>query len=428
MTAGTCSQGLLGPPMARAREGATPGDGAELLRQENDALGRELLRCYEQLNLVFEITENIAALRDPELIQKLLLQRFGTMLGAQAVYLDHQGRCAAVDLPHGSGQSAPGQPEQVRKVLAHEIELVRRTERAWVPTCEPAAQAVLGDAHVMLAALRQFDAEAAVAVVLRDRSEPAFDSGDLLATESVLGYGGHILANVLMVRHLQQLAVGTVCALANAIDAKDEYTCGHSERVGFLARLTGAALELPEPQLQPLEWAGLLHDVGKIGISDQILKKPSRLTEAEFAEIRRHPRLSYEVLKPVTRLGPVLEAVLYHHENWDGSGYPEGLKGERIPLFARIIRVVDTFDALTSNRLYRKGFPMREALEILRSEIGHSIEQQVALTFIRALDEYCRDHPQEFRMRFPHVGASAPEATGTDSGDAPATRISPPVK
>jgi HD-GYP domain-containing protein (c-di-GMP phosphodiesterase class II) len=408
----------VSPTTSQPGEAAPLAACLDLLRDENEALGRELLRCYEQLNLLFEITENISALRDPDLIQKALLQRFGGMLGAGAVYVDHGGRCTAVEMTQSFGQRLPIEPDHVRRALIHEIELVRRTERAWVPTCEPATRDALNDAHVLLAALRQFDTEAAVAIVLRHRSEPAFDSGDVLATESVLGYGGHILANVLMVRHLQQLAVGTVCALANAIDAKDEYTCGHSERVGFLARLTGVALGLPEPQLQLLEWAGLLHDVGKIGISDQILKKPSRLTEAEFAEIRRHPRLSYEVLKPVTRLGPVLVAVLYHHENWDGSGYPEKLRGEQIPVFARIIRVADTFDALTSTRLYRKGFPIEEAVKILQSEIGRSLEQHVAQMFIKALDEYMRERPQDFHTRFAHViagGAKPDRPSGAET-------------
>lgn len=253
-------------------------------------------------------------------------------------------------------------------------------------------------------------AAAAVVVVLRHRDELPFDSSDMLASESVLAYGGHILANVLMVRHLQQMAVETVSALANAIDAKDNYTCGHSERVGWLARLTGTALGQPETELEILGWAGLLHNVGKIGISDQIINKPGRLTEAEFEEMKRHPRLSYEVLKPVARLGPALNGVLYHHENWDGSGYPEGLRGEQIPRAARIIRVVDMFDALTSTRSYRQGFTLARAIEMLHEESGRGTEPVVTEAFIQAFERYIHEQTEDFRRRFAHVtnGADQP--------------------
>jgi len=217
-----------------------------------------------------------------------------------------------------------------------------------------------------------------------------------------------VLANVLMVRRLQETAVETVRALANAIDAKDNYTCGHSERVGWLARLTGAALGLSQSELELLEWAGILHDVGKIGIAEAILNKPGRLTEAEFAEMKRHPRLSYDVLKPVAQLGPVLEGVLYHHENWDGSGYPEGLSGERIPLSARIIRVVDTFDALTSTRSYREGFGIAHAFDILREEAGRSTDPHVTHVFITTFQGYVRHQPEDFRRRFAHIAAPSP--------------------
>ncbi|MBK8915620.1 MAG: HD-GYP domain-containing protein [Phycisphaerales bacterium] len=223
----------------------------------------------------------------------------------------------------------------------------------------------------------------------------------------MLGYGGHILSNVLMVRHLQQTALETVRALANAIDAKDNYTHGHSERVGWLARMVGQALGMPNRQLQILEWAGLLHDVGKIGIPERILNKPGRLTTEEFDEMKRHPRLSYEVLRPVASLAPVLEGVLYHHENHDGSGYPTGLAGDAIPLIARIIHVVDIFDALTSSRSYRKGFTIARAFEILRTDSGRVTDPLVTERFLTAFERYRAERPADFLERFAHIAAEA---------------------
>lgn len=384
----------------------------ELLQQENEALGRELLRSYEQINLVFDITDNIAKMREPETIKRALLQRFGAMIGAGAMFLDHNGQFTPIELVGSLGRRLELEPQSVRDCLATEIELVRQTQRAQVPTRTESMQQRLDRAHVMVVSLRRHEAEAAVMVVLRDQAEPAFDSGDMLSSESVLDYGGQVLSNVLMVRHLQQSAVEMVRALANAIDAKDNYTRGHSERVGWLARLTGTALGLPDSELELLEWAGVLHDVGKIGISEQILNKPGKLTADEYEEMKRHPRLSYEVLKPVGRLGPVLDGVLYHHENWDGSGYPEGLRGEQIPLSARIIRIVDTFDALTSTRSYRQGFDIERAFRILREEIDRSVEPRITEVFIETFERYVREQPEDFEQRFEHARMGCSQSEG----------------
>lgn len=385
----------------------------ELLRQENEALGHELLRCYEQLNFVFEITEKIAKLQDPEIILRLLLQRFGKTIGAGALFLDQGGRCLAIPAGDRHGWSICLDPALIQRCLGREIEQARRHGHAVVPADAPELGQVLGGAHVLLVPLHQEPARSAVVIVLRECDQPAFDSGDMLASESVLAYGGQVLANVLMVRRLQQTAIETVRALANAIDAKDNYTCGHSERVGWLARQTGFELNLPDTELELLEWAGILHDVGKIGIPEAILNKPGRLTHEEFEQIRRHPHMSYEVLRPVARLGPVLSAVLYHHENWDGSGYPHRLRGEQIPLSARVIRIVDTFDALTSTRAYRRGFPIARALQILAEESGRSTDPHITPVFIRLLERFEVERPLEFVAHFAHILGLDPPLAAT---------------
>lgn len=386
------------------------------LQAENDSLGRDLLRCYEQLNLVFEITEHLATLDDPDAIQQILLRRYAAMLNAGALYIERDGVCRAVE-PLETGH-APLRlpPELLRATLQEEIETIRQRPHASVPVLGPAVREQLGGAHLLLGAVRRPNSQPSVVIALRAGGEPAFDSNDMLASDSVLGYGGQILTNVAMVRHLQQMAIETVCALANAIDAKDNYTCGHSERVGWLARLTGAALGLPKSDLQVLEWAGLLHDVGKIGISERILNKPGQLTPEEFEEIKKHPRMSYEVLRPVERFGPVLDAVLYHHENHDGSGYPEGLAGDRIPLSARIIHVVDVFDALTTTRPYRRGFTIAQAIETLRAEAGRVTDPHITEVFIKAFFRYQLEQPADCARRFAHNLPQAPGAAATGAG------------
>lgn len=416
------SEQALGEPLETSL--GEPGEWLEkleLLRQENEALGRELLRCYEQLNFVFEITEKIAKLQDPETILRLLLQRFGKTIGAGALFLDQGGRCLAIPPGDRYAWSINIDAEVVQSCLSGQIEQARRGGHAVVPADAVELQDVLDGAHVLLVPLHQEPARSAVVIVLRASDEPAFDSGDMLASESVLGYGGQVLANVLMVRRLQQTAIETVRALANAIDAKDNYTCGHSERVGWLARQVGIELDLPAAELEFLEWAGILHDVGKIGIPEAILNKPGRLTQEEYEQIRRHPHMSYEVLRPVGRLGPVLSAVLYHHENWDGTGYPHRLSGEQIPLSARVIRVVDTFDALTSTRAYRRGFPIAKALEILAKESGRGTDPQITPVFIRLMQRLERERPPEFMAYFAHI-LGRPSAAPAET-----TAASPPA-
>lgn len=231
--------------------------------EENEALGRELLRCYEQLSLVFEITEHIATLEDPAHIQQSLLRRYATMLGAGAVLFASGEYCTPID-GIDAAATVEVEPDTICELLKADIEGVRASRRTIVPAVNADVARRLNGAHVLLGALPQFNTQTGVVIALRAATEPAFDSSDRLAAESVLGYGGHILSNVLMVRHLQQTALETVRALANAIDAKDNYTHGHSERVGWLAKLVGRALGMPQRQLQVLEWAGLLHDVGKI--------------------------------------------------------------------------------------------------------------------------------------------------------------------
>jgi HD-GYP domain-containing protein (c-di-GMP phosphodiesterase class II) len=218
-----------------------------------------------------------------------------------------------------------------------------------------------------------------------------------------------------MAERMQQTDLETVCALVNAIDAKDNYTSDHSERVGWLARLTGQAMELSQGQLRALEWAGLLHDVGKIGVPEHILNKPGRLTEREFEQMKCHARIGYDMLKPVERFAPVLEAVLHHHENHDGSGYPAGLAGTEIPLEARIIHVVDIFDALTTCRPYRSGYSLEDAFELLHRDAGRVTDPDVTQTMIDALRTCARDDPHVFRAHLEHLvmpQERGPEAHG----------------
>ena len=179
----------------------------------------------------------------------------------------------------------------------------------------------------------------------------------------------------------------TIVALANSIDSKDAYTRGHSQRVGDLSMEIGRELGLGQTELKLLHYGGILHDVGKIGIVESILRKQTRLTDDEMQVMRDHPAIGDTIIQPVSFLTSVRSAVRNHHERWDGTGYPDALKGEEIPLAARIVNCADTFDACTSTRPYQKAMPLEKAIEILEGLRGKQLDPKVLDALRRVIDK-----------------------------------------
>lgn len=195
------------------------------------------------------------------------------------------------------------------------------------------------------------------------------------------------LENIELYHNLQNFYLEMVQTLARAIDAKDSYTHDHADRARHYARLIGRKLSLPEVMLRHIEYAALMHDIGKIGIEERILHKAGRLSDDEREIIKKHPAIGNRIIAPVAFLSPVAPMVLYHQEKYDGSGYPEGLKGEEIPLGARIVAVIDAFDAMTSDRPYRKALPREVAVAELMKNVGTQFDPKVVTVFLEILDE-----------------------------------------
>ncbi len=163
-------------------------------------------------------------------------------------------------------------------------------------------------------------------------------------------------------------AESVIFALARAIEAKDTYTQGHTERVSQFAVILAHKMNLPEDEQNALYKGGILHDIGKIAIPDAILNKPGRLTPEEFTTIRTHPDRGEKICKPLNSMKAALSIIRYHHEKLDGSGYPDGLKGSQVPVVARVMAIVDVYDALTTNRSYRTALTPDVALSIMEEE------------------------------------------------------------
>jgi putative nucleotidyltransferase with HDIG domain len=181
---------------------------------------------------------------------------------------------------------------------------------------------------------------------------------------------------------LEETTFASMEALARAIDARDPNTFGHSARVAALSIEIADEMQMPVKEREALRRAALLHDIGKIGVEDRVLRKPGPLNQLETDEMREHTRIGYDMLKGLGFLRPSLPGILYHHERWDGNGYPTGLNGTSIPLSVRIITVADVFDALTSERPYRHGLSFEAAAAAIRNDAGLLFDPDVVSAFL----------------------------------------------
>ena len=187
--------------------------------------------------------------------------------------------------------------------------------------------------------------------------------------------------------------------LLSALKCKDDYTWGHSLRVAYFCVSVGREMGFSEAEIYDLEVSALFHDIGKIGVPDSVLLKPSRLTDDEFLEMKLHPSKSFEILKDFPVFNKIANNVKYHHERFDGRGYPEGIKGEDIPLNARIILIADTFDAMTSTRPYRKGLPFEMAFTELKEFGGTQFDPNIVEKFITCMTREQSKNEDTFNLQ-----------------------------
>jgi len=390
--------------------GAQPGPAAEILQQhlnnldeklnlvlaEHEGMGNDLLQTYEQLSIVFEITRQLATVTDEDQVMEVFIGCLRAMFHkccfatARNAPREDIRVCFWGPADFARDDVTPISVVVDRCAATHKVEVV---------DCE-------GDMRqIMACPICAGDIFVCALVLIRREDSRAFTSADMLLMDSLSLFCGDIIRKLRLLHELRQMSIDMVRTLVETIDQKDDYTSGHSNRVARYARMLARGLGWPDERLQTLEWAALLHDVGKIGIRDDVLKKAGKLTTAEFDHMKEHPVRSSEVVCRVPHLAGALDGVLHHHEHWDGSGYPDRLAGEDIPLQARIIQTADIFDALTTDRSYRKAFTWQKALSILREESGTVVDPNLAAVFETLILDLAAKNREEFERTF-EAGAS----------------------
>jgi len=377
---------------------------------EHAGMAEELLSVYEQLGIVFEVTRKLSTVQRESEVIDLFLDSLRRSFAGRVVFALCPGP-HGFRVSRGGGFSSTGWIESLAERVQHRGTVL--VESVDVDTS-------MGRIVEVMVGPVFAGHKAVLAIVLaRGPDVAAFHVSDMLLLESLTTFCGDLIRSHRLVEELREMSITVVRSLVNAVDQKDAYTSGHSQRVGYYATLLGRRLRQSDAELQMLQWSALLHDVGKIGIRDEVLKKEGKLTPEEFEHIKEHPVRSHSVVREVPQLAEALDGVLYHHERYDGKGYPDGLAGQEIPLQARIIQIADIFDALTSDRSYRPAFDWRRALAILDSEAGKSVDPELRRVFDEMMRELLDEDEEAWKRLVRHADTCAPVPgePGTEAGD-----------
>lgn len=295
----------------------------------------------------------------------------------------------------GSNVFAPGSDEG----FTHLIKTVRAEEKHRLITSLETSEFKLSESHkipgivlrdTVVLPLKPRDKLLGIIQVANKRGNFTYRPEDLDLLKILGSQVAFVIQNADLFHNLQRAYIDTLSALTSAIDAKDSYTRGHSERVTELSISLAEEVGIERSEIEKIKLGGLLHDIGKIGIPEGILNKPGRLNDEEFEIIKSHPDLGLHILGKVEFLEAIVPIIRHHHERYDGKGYPTGLKAEEIPLLARIVSVVDTYDAMTTDRPYRKAMTVEEALKEIDRCSGSQFDPEIAAHFIRMIKRESR--------------------------------------
>jgi putative nucleotidyltransferase with HDIG domain len=363
------------------------------LEHELTSISSQLTNTYEELSLIYQISGGMRISRRPaDFFKQACLDSIEVMgVRAMGVALCAGERVDQEPVMYGP-ISLP--PEKLAK-LSHEL-------LAWMNRRKTSL--LINDLHVdkafgwlgdhatrLLAVPLQRGDKVLGCLFCIDKDTGDFDSVDSKLLNSIANESAIYLENAVLFEDVHGLMMGLLHSLTSAVDAKDAYTCGHSERVALLSKLLAKEAGLDDQQVERIYMAGLLHDVGKIGVPEGVLQKPGRLTSEEFEQMKKHPAIGARILHDVKQIQDIIPGVLHHHERYDGRGYPDGLSGQNIPIMGRIICLADCFDAMTSTRTYRKALPLEVTLADLRRCSGTQFDPTLTEAFLRIPTDILRD-------------------------------------
>ncbi len=359
-----------------------------LLDQESEkrSLARETLEKYKEISLFYGLAEKITNQVEPARVARMVLDEVLGLIkadNASVMLLEPSGGLSIL-----AGAGASGIADKRTTVAGMGISgAILKSGRAEIVNDAPAdpryAEGGMDVKSLMCTPLKVLDKTIGV-INVSTTTPHTYTADELKLLSSVASQAAAVIENARLFDQLQDTFFSTVHVLAETIEMRDHYTGGHTRRVQIYADAMCQEIGLSEEDRGALKLASSLHDIGKIGIDDHILRKPGLLSEAEFAEIRRHSEYGAEILAHVKGLRHVVPIVRHHHERYDGQGYPDGLLGEEIPFLARIITVADAFDAMIIDRPYRDALPLQQALEELELNKKLQFDPLVVEAFFQA--------------------------------------------
>ncbi|MEM1069998.1 MAG: HD-GYP domain-containing protein [Planctomycetota bacterium] len=348
----------------------------EMLEDELQRMAHALSVKFEELSLLHQLSERLKLDEESDEVCQCLLEELKPCIDSLWIAIDLYADEESHQPPRFYQCGEDCDAEWMRALADHTTErsivASREPERFGVSVAivnSPSATAPANVRTVVVPIQRQDqNLGRMIAVRTLDQEEFGTVEADLMKSTSMM-LGVHLI-NQRQYLEMQQMFEGTIQSLVSALDAKDAYTSGHSSRVADLAVELATRLNFDEEGIARIRMAGILHDIGKIGVEDSVLRKPGRLTAEEFEKIKAHPVLGFDILQGIRQFNHILPAVRHHHESWDGSGYPDGLSGVDIPRDAQVLAVADAFDAMTSDRPYRSGMPLEKVIRIFEEGRG----------------------------------------------------------
>ncbi|MGD0137314.1 MAG: HD domain-containing phosphohydrolase [Tepidisphaeraceae bacterium] len=376
------------------------------LASEMNSLSGHLADAYEELSLIYQISGGMRINRPPndffkqaclDVLEVMGVQGLGVALSGQVLPGHEPVLYGALSLPPGTvhrlaEQLIPMLHERKGPLLVNDLDGDKSLD--WL------AKHVR---QLMAVPLQRQDMVMGCLFAL-NKSGGDFDSQDSKLLNSIANQSAIYLENAILFDDSHGLMMGLLHSLTSAVDAKDAYTCGHSERVALLGRQLSLEAGMGEAFGERVYMTGLLHDVGKIGVPEGVLQKTGRLTPEEFEQMKKHPEIGARILQDIKQISDLIPGVLHHHERFDGRGYPAGLIAENIPLMGRIICLADCFDAMTSNRTYRKAMPLEVALTEIRRCSGTQFDPSLTEAFLRIGAEKFRQLLDANPGRVRHLG------------------------